>query len=173
MGTGGGGATPSRVRGRAAGVGEHLGLPRRSGHRQGTRPRRRPDLRARGGARRYRPAQPGRELGGMLSLLLLAGYTTTLDLIGNGMLALLSHPQQLAAVRADPAVLIALAAADRDPVRFRDPDRFDVNRRDAGGVAFGYGHPPVPGRAAGPAGGRARHRYPPAPAARPGSRGRS
>ena len=41
----------------------------------------------------------------MLSLLLLAGYTTTLDLIGNGMLALLSHPQQLAAVRADPAVL--------------------------------------------------------------------
>lgn len=119
------------------------------------------------------------ELCNMLMLLLTAGYTTSLDLIGNGMLALLSHPEQLAALRADPAligsavnevlrfegsveqgiirfatqdmtlhgtnisrgdaVLACLAAADRDPSRFRDPDRFDIRREEPGSVAFGFG----------------------------------
>jgi cytochrome P450 len=119
------------------------------------------------------------ELCNMLILLLTAGYTTTLDLIGNGMYTLLSHPGQLAALLADPAltgaavdeilrfegsveqgiirfatedlslrgmhisrgdpVMACLAAANRDPRRFRDPDTFDIRRDEAGSVAFGHG----------------------------------
>ncbi|MFI6685634.1 cytochrome P450 [Streptomyces sp. NPDC050485] len=43
----------------------------------------------------------GAELLGMAWLLLVAGHETTVNLISNGMLALLSHPEQLAALRAD------------------------------------------------------------------------
>ncbi|MFF3981711.1 cytochrome P450 [Streptomyces sp. NPDC001828] len=41
------------------------------------------------------------ELLGMAWLLLVAGHETTVNLISNGMLALLSHPAQLASLRAD------------------------------------------------------------------------
>lgn len=46
-----------------------------------------------------------RELVGMAFLLLVAGHETTVNLIGNGVRALLSHPRQLAALRADMSLL--------------------------------------------------------------------
>lgn len=94
------------------------------------------------------------------------------------MRALLLHPDQLAAVRADPAptgtveealrfdgpskmsvrsaaddveldgqtvhagdrLFLVTAAANRDPARFTDPDRFDVLRTDSRGhLGFGFG----------------------------------
>jgi cytochrome P450 len=119
------------------------------------------------------------ELLAMTFLLLIAGYVTTVSLIGNGTLALLRHPDQLDRLRADPSlvpqaveellrfdgpvnpgitryaledleiggvriprgdmVLLAIAAADRDPDRFPAPDRLDVGFADPGHLAFGHG----------------------------------
>ena len=45
------------------------------------------------------------ELAAMIFLLLVAGHETTVNLIGNGMLALLDHPEQMQRVRADPSLL--------------------------------------------------------------------
>ncbi|MCG7524257.1 cytochrome P450 [Streptomyces sp. OfavH-34-F] len=45
------------------------------------------------------------ELVGMAFLLLVAGHETTVNLISNGVRALLDHPDQLAALRADPGLL--------------------------------------------------------------------
>ncbi|MFE2071252.1 cytochrome P450 family protein [Streptomyces misionensis] len=45
------------------------------------------------------------ELRGMAFLLLIAGHETTVNLIGNGVLALLTHPDQLAALRADMSLV--------------------------------------------------------------------
>ncbi|MFG2621379.1 cytochrome P450 [Streptomyces sp. NPDC048507] len=47
---------------------------------------------------------PG-ELLGMAFLLLVAGHETTVNLISSGVLALLRHPAQLAALRADPCLI--------------------------------------------------------------------
>jgi cytochrome P450 len=119
------------------------------------------------------------ELLAMTFLLLIAGYVTTVSLIGNGTLALLRQPGQLDRLRADPSlvpqlveellrfdgpvnpgltrfaledleiggvriprgdmVMLAIAAADRDPRRFSDPDRLDVGAVDPGHLAFGHG----------------------------------
>lgn len=45
------------------------------------------------------------ELLGLCVLLLFAGHETTTNLIGNGLLALLRHPDQLARVHADPTLI--------------------------------------------------------------------
>ncbi|MFJ8229738.1 cytochrome P450 [Streptomyces sp. NPDC094448] len=45
------------------------------------------------------------ELVSMAFLLLVAGHETTVNLIGNGMFALLRHREQFAALRADPSLL--------------------------------------------------------------------
>ena len=119
------------------------------------------------------------ELLGMVFLLLVAGHETTVNLIGNGVLALLQHPDQLEKLRADPSlirdaveellrfdgpvetsterfaredvqigetviprgemVLVVIAAADRDPDRFPDPDALDITRSDNKHLAFGKG----------------------------------
>jgi cytochrome P450 len=46
-----------------------------------------------------------REATSMAFLLLVAGHETTVNLIGNGALALLRHPDQLALLRADPTLV--------------------------------------------------------------------
>jgi cytochrome P450 len=111
-------------------------------------------------------------------LLLFAGHETTANLIGNGVLAFLRHPAELAKLRARPelapaaveeclrydgpsgalARVVAVAhemggrqlkagervyawmnAANRDPRRFADPDRFDLERPDNRHLTFGHG----------------------------------
>ncbi|MBW2413536.1 MAG: cytochrome P450 [Deltaproteobacteria bacterium] len=113
------------------------------------------------------------------SLLLAAGSETTMNLIGNAVLALLAHPDALERVCADlslvprlieetvrwdppvqmvmrlttretelggealPAramVIVLLAAANRDPDTFPDPDRFDLDRNTQGHLGFGFGN---------------------------------
>jgi cytochrome P450 len=119
------------------------------------------------------------ELFANANLLLVAGHETTTNLIGNGMLALLTHPDQLERLQSDPSlipgaveeflrhdgpvqfthrialedvplggktvrrgqlVFLFLAAANRDPAHFPDPDRLNVTRAVHKHVAFGLGH---------------------------------
>ena len=119
------------------------------------------------------------ELFGTVVLLIVAGHETTVGLIGNAVLNLLTHPEQLELVRSDASlipgaveemlrfegpveralnrwaaadvelggqtirkgdlVIVILGAADRDPDRFPDPDRLDVQREDTRHLAFGRG----------------------------------
>lgn len=119
------------------------------------------------------------ELRAIVLLLFMAGHETTMNLIGNGMWALLRNPDQLARWHADPSldttaveellrwdgpvhvtgrvatvdlelpggqvvekgsdVVTLLAAANRDPARFPDPDRLDLGRDDNPHLTFSYG----------------------------------
>jgi len=124
------------------------------------------------------------EAAAMAFILLFAGFETTVNLIGNGMYALLRHPEQrerlqksLAAgetgllatgveellrfdgpvelatwrfateplslggqdIAAGDPVLVVLAAADRDPERFEQPDVLDLSRRDNQHLGYGHG----------------------------------
>ncbi len=119
------------------------------------------------------------ELIGMVALLIVAGFETTRNLIGNATLALLEHPEQLALLRSQPhrmaeaveeltrydpplersliryaaedvvldgqtihrgdAVIAVLAAANRDPDQFDDPDRLDIDRERSRHLGFGLG----------------------------------
>ncbi|WP_229857704.1 cytochrome P450, partial [Streptomyces anandii] len=58
------------------------------------------------------------ELLGMAWLLLVAGHETTVNLVSNGVLALLTHPDQLAALRAD---LTLIDAAVEEMLRYDGP----------------------------------------------------
>jgi cytochrome P450 len=119
------------------------------------------------------------ELRSMIFLLLIAGHEGTVGLIGNGVVALLDHPDQRAlldrrpelwdaavaemlrydgpmelaawrfatepltigdtSIPAGAPVVIALAAAHRDPGQFHDPDGFDVTRAANSHLGFGHG----------------------------------
>lgn len=112
------------------------------------------------------------ELVGTLSLLLIAGFETTVNLLGTGTATLVAHRDQLALLAADPEthltntveealrfespvqftirralapievapgqviptgadVVTVIATANRDPLVFDDPDRFDITRANA------------------------------------------
>ncbi len=110
--------------------------------------------------------------------LFFTGHGAPQHIIGNGMLALLRHPDQLRLLQADPSLIEAatdeclrydcpgqymlrralddiefrgktfqkgqkivflLGAANRDPARFPEPDKFDIHREFKKHLAFGYG----------------------------------
>jgi len=110
-------------------------------------------------------------------ITMVGGQETTTNLIGNGMLTLLRHPEEMKMLRENPgltasaveemlrfespsqhtarlapsdrtlggkqirkrqAVIAVMAAANRDPERFPEPDRFHIARADNRHVAFGY-----------------------------------
>jgi cytochrome P450 len=118
------------------------------------------------------------EIFSFLRLLLPAGVETTFRSSGNLIYALLTHPDQLDALRLErslmpqaieealrweppllitsrvvtrdtevrgtpiPAganVTVMLGAANRDPDRYRDPDRFDIFREPKQHISFGHG----------------------------------
>ncbi|MGW7365933.1 cytochrome P450 family protein [Streptomyces sp. NPDC054841] len=82
------------------------------------------------------------ELMSLVFLILFAGYENTVHLIGNAVLALLSHPEQLAALRADPAG--RLGPAVEELARYDGPAllairRFPVQDVTIGGVTVPAG----------------------------------
>ncbi|MEV6771947.1 cytochrome P450 [Nocardia sp. NPDC051030] len=120
------------------------------------------------------------ELMASANVLMGAGFETTMNLLGNAVPLLLSHPDQLDLLRAEPerwpgaieellrydpsiqmtarrvlepvqfdggiplepgkSVIVSLAGANRDPVKFPDPHRFDVTRPNAKEhLSFGTG----------------------------------
>jgi cytochrome P450 len=81
------------------------------------------------------------ELLAMVYLLVMAGFDTTVNLIASGTLALLTHPGELARLRADPALL---PAAVEELLRFTSPvnhanDRFTTEEVTIGGVVIPAG----------------------------------
>jgi cytochrome P450 len=81
------------------------------------------------------------ELLATLTLLIIAGYDTTVNLIANGVHALLRHPSQLAALRANPTLM---PAAVEEFLRFDSPVnistiRFTTEAISVGDVEIGSG----------------------------------
>lgn len=80
----------------------------------------------------------GGELLGMAWLLLVAGHETTVNLISNGVLALLTHPGELAALRADFSLM---EGAVEEMLRYEGPletptYRFTVQPLEIGGTVI-------------------------------------
>jgi pimeloyl-[acyl-carrier protein] synthase len=82
----------------------------------------------------------GRELVIMLNLILVGGYETTVNLIGNGVLALLQHPDQLALLRERPELI---EPAVEEFLRFDGPvqlrSRVAMRDFELGGHRIGRG----------------------------------
>ena len=76
-----------------------------------------------------------REMLNMLRLLLIAGNETTTNLIGNGMLALLANPDQLARLRDDPDLM---PAAVEELLRFDSPVQITIRRARADCAVNGF-----------------------------------
>jgi len=81
------------------------------------------------------------ELVAMIFLLLVAGYETTVNLIGNGMLALLEHPDQMEKLCNDPALI---KPAVEELLRYGNPlecatDRYAREDVTMGGVTIRRG----------------------------------
>jgi cytochrome P450 len=84
-------------------------------------------------------------------LLVFGGHETTMNLINNGTLALIRHPDQWRRLHEEPEevggkvvrpgdkLLVALSAANRDPAQFPDPDALDITRDPNPHVAFAHG----------------------------------
>ena len=80
------------------------------------------------------------ELLSTASLLILAGYETTVNLIGNGILALLQHPAQLARLRDHPA---ELPSAVEEFLRFESPVNIATLRFTTVPIRVGEVHIPA------------------------------
>ncbi|MFH8730906.1 MULTISPECIES: cytochrome P450 family protein [unclassified Streptomyces] len=90
------------------------------------------------------------ELRAMAFILLIAGHETTVNLIAGGVRALLTHPDQLAALRAD---MTLLGGAVEEMLRYEGPVenatyRFTVEDTEIGGTVIPAGSPVLVGLAA-------------------------
>ncbi|MEH6971642.1 MULTISPECIES: cytochrome P450 family protein [unclassified Bacillus (in: firmicutes)] len=66
-----------------------------------------------------------KELYSMILLLIVAGHETTVNLIGNGVLALLQHPKQLENLKSNPELI---SSAIEEVLRFYGPVELATNR---------------------------------------------
>jgi cytochrome P450 PksS len=81
------------------------------------------------------------EMLAMIFLLLIAGHETTVNLIGNGMLALFAHPEQMEKLRADSSLV---TSAVEEILRFDSPvematERYTKEKIEISGVAIPAG----------------------------------
>jgi cytochrome P450 len=73
------------------------------------------------------------EMLAMIFLLLIAGHETTVNLIGNGMLALFTHPEQMEKLRSDASLV---APAVEEMLRFDSPVEMATERYSTEEVEF-------------------------------------
>jgi cytochrome P450 len=74
------------------------------------------------------------ELLAMVFLLLIAGHETTVNLIGNGLLALIEHPDQMQRLRGDPSLM---RSAVEELLRFTSPVETGTERYAKEDVTIG------------------------------------